>query len=226
MRAGASSSVRELSEALEAQRTAKQQAEAANLGKTRFFVAAASHDLLQPLNAARLFVSALESRATTHPDIRELAARIDGSMRAAEDLLKDLLDIAQLDIGVMRPDVTVFSIGELLDDLRTQFAPLAQSRSLRLEGVVSCRELVRSDRTLLRRILQNYLSNGLRYCEHGGSSWAAGGAGRISRSACTTQAPESPRTSVRSFTSSSRDWNRDRLGVRRGWAWGFPSATG
>jgi len=157
---------RELSDALEAQRTAKLQAEAANMGKTRF-VAAASHDLLQPLNAARLFVSALESRAAAHPDLVELASRIDGSMRAAEELLKDLLDIAQLDIGVMRPDISTFSISELLDDLRRQYAPLALSRRLRLE-VVSCREAVRSDRVLLRRILQNYLSNGLRYCERGG----------------------------------------------------------
>ena len=157
---------RELSDALEAQRAAKLQAEAANHGKTRF-VAAASHDLLQPLNAARLFVSALESRAAAHPDLVELASRIDGSMRAAEELLKDLLDVAQLDIGVMRPDVTTFSIAELLDDLRRQYAPLALSRRLRLK-VVSCRESVRSDRVLLRRILQNYLSNGLRYCERGG----------------------------------------------------------
>jgi PAS domain S-box-containing protein len=157
---------RELSDALDAQRTAKLQAEAANIGKTRF-VAAASHDLLQPLNAARLFVSALESRAAMHPELVELASRIDGSMRAAEELLKDLLDIAQLDIGVMRPDITTFPIGELLDDLRRQYAPLALSRRLRLR-VVSCQETVRSDRVLLRRILQNYLSNGLRYCERGG----------------------------------------------------------
>jgi signal transduction histidine kinase len=157
---------RELSDALDAQRTAKLQAEAANIGKTRF-VAAASHDLLQPLNAARLFVSALESRAAAHPELVELTSRIDGSMRAAEELLKDLLDIAQLDSGVLRTDITTFSIAELLDDLRRQYAPLALSRRLRLQ-VVSCREAVRSDRVLLRRILQNYLSNGLRYCERGG----------------------------------------------------------
>jgi PAS domain S-box-containing protein len=156
----------ELSEALEAQRAAKQQAEAANIGKTRF-VAAASHDLLQPLNAARLFASTLESRAAGHPELAELAGRIDGSMRAAEELLKDLLDVAQLDIGRMRPDVTTFSIADLLDDLRGQYAPLASSRRLELR-VVSCREAVRSDRVLLRRILQNYLSNALRYCERGG----------------------------------------------------------
>jgi Na+/proline symporter/signal transduction histidine kinase len=157
---------RELSEALEAQRSAKQQAEAANIGKTRF-VAAASHDLLQPLNAARLFVSALETRAHALPEIAEITGRIDASMRAAEELLKDLLDVAQLDIGGMRPDVTTFSISELLEDLRRQYAPLAQSRRLRLT-VVGCEETVRSDRVLLRRILQNYVSNGLRYCKRGG----------------------------------------------------------
>ncbi|HTC16409.1 MAG TPA: PAS domain-containing hybrid sensor histidine kinase/response regulator [Steroidobacteraceae bacterium] len=157
---------RELREALDAQRAAKLQAEAANLGKTRF-VAAASHDLLQPLNAARLFVSALEARATSYPELTELTSRIDGSMRAAEELLRDLLDMAQLDTGVTRPDVATFAIGELLDDLRRQYAPLAQSRRLRLQ-VVGCRETVRSDRVLLRRILQNYVSNGLRYCQRGG----------------------------------------------------------
>ena len=156
----------ELREALEAQRTAKLQAEAANVSKTRF-VAAASHDLLQPLNAARLFASALESRAAAHPELLNLASRIDGSMRAAEELLKDLLDVARLDIGGMRPDVTTFSVAELLDDLHHQYAPLALSRRLRLQ-VVRCREAVRSDRVLLRRILQNYLSNALRYSERGG----------------------------------------------------------
>jgi PAS domain S-box-containing protein len=157
---------RELSDALDAQRAAKLQAEAANIGKTRF-VAAASHDLLQPLNAARLFASALEARAAAQPELMELASRIDGSMRAAEELLKDLLDVAQLDIGAMRPDVSTFPIADLLEDLRRQYAPLALSRRLRLE-VVNCRESVRSDRGLLRRILQNYLSNALRYSLRGG----------------------------------------------------------
>jgi PAS domain S-box-containing protein len=156
----------ELSQALEAQRAAKQLAETANASKTRF-VAAASHDLLQPLNAARLFASALESRARAHPELRELAARIDGSMRAAEELLNDLLDIARLDSGALRPEITSFTIADLLEDLRRQYAPLASARALRLT-IVDCREVVRSDRVLLRRIIQNYLSNALRYTERGG----------------------------------------------------------
>ena len=163
--AGVEQRTRELSEALHAQHTAKIQAEAASIARTRF-VAAASHDLLQPLNAARLFASALEARAAGQPELVELASRIDGSMRVAEGLLKDLLDVARLDIGVLRPDITTFPIAELLDDLHRQFVPVALSRRLRLE-VVGCREAVRSDRVLLRRILQNYLSNALRYCERG-----------------------------------------------------------
>jgi len=157
---------RELSAALEAQRAAKQEAEAANVSKTRFF-AAASHDLLQPLNAARLFVSAFESRARAHPDLHELANRIDASMRAAEELLNDLLDIARLDSGALKPDVTSFPIIDLLEELRRQYAPLALARNLKLR-IVGCREVVRSDRVLLRRIIQNYLSNALRYTESGG----------------------------------------------------------
>jgi PAS domain S-box-containing protein len=157
---------RELSQALEAQRAAKQQAEAANASKTRF-VAAASHDLLQPLNAARLFASALESRVRAYPELSELAARIDASMRAAEDLLNDLLDVARLDSGALRPEITSFPIAELLEELMRQYAPLAQARALRL-SIVDCSEVIRSDRVLLRRIIQNYLSNALRYTERGG----------------------------------------------------------
>ena len=156
----------ELTASLEAQRLAKQEAEAANTSKTRFF-AAASHDLLQPLNAARLFVSALESQARAHPQFQELASRIDDSMRAAEELLNDLLDSARLDSGVLKPDVAGFPIIDLLEELRRQYAPLAQARNLRLR-IVGSREVVRSDRSMLRRILQNYLSNALRYTERGG----------------------------------------------------------
>jgi PAS domain S-box-containing protein len=156
----------ELTASLEAQRLAKQEAEAANTSKTRFF-AAASHDLLQPLNAARLFVSALESQARAHPEIQELASRIDDSMRAAEDLLTALLDSARLDSGVLKPDIISFPIIDLLEDLRRQYAPLAQTRKLQLR-IVGSQEIVRSDRSMLRRILQNYLSNALRYTERGG----------------------------------------------------------
>jgi PAS domain S-box-containing protein len=155
----------ELSKALAAEAEAKRAAEQANSTKTRF-VAAASHDLLQPLNAARLFASAL----TDAPDgtsVRETAARIEGSLRAAEDVLDDMLDIARLESGTMRTELTVFALDEVMADLERQFAPLAARRGLKLR-VRHTRSHVRSDRVLLRRVLQNLVSNALRYTQRGG----------------------------------------------------------
>jgi signal transduction histidine kinase len=155
----------ELEAALEAQQDAKRLAEEANATKTRF-VAAASHDLLQPLNAARLFASTLEERSSD-PEVVEFAGRIDSSMRAAEEVLDDMLDIARLESGMMRSDVTDFPIAEAFEHLERQFAPLAARRGLRLRVTrPTCR--VRSDRVLLRRILQNLVSNALRYTQRGG----------------------------------------------------------
>jgi len=155
----------ELETALEAQRAAKRLAEEANATKTRF-VAAASHDLLQPLNAARLFASALEERAEDET-VKTLAARIDSSMRAAEEVLDDMLDIARLESGTMRTEIADFDLAELFEGLERQFGPLAQRRGLRLRVTrPPCR--VRSDRVLLRRVLQNLISNALRYTQRGG----------------------------------------------------------
>ena len=161
----------ELSRALEAQRAAKQEAEAANQSKTRF-LAAASHDLLQPLNAARLFTAALHAREGIDAEQQLLSERIDSSQRAAEDLLDGLLDISRLDAGSMQPEMTTVDVASLLHSLQEQFAPMAEQRhlQLRLHG----RDLrVRSDRALLRRILQNFIANALRYTQHGGVLLAA-----------------------------------------------------
>jgi PAS domain S-box-containing protein len=162
--------------ALQAEAAAKRQAEEANVGKTRF-VAAASHDLLQPLNAARLFASALEAQAGEDGGLREIAAHIDSSLRAAEELLDGLLDIARLDSGAMRPEISTFPIAELLADLERQYAPVAASRQLQLR-VVRSEEWVTSDRVMLRRILQNYLANALRYTRRGGVIVSCRGRGR------------------------------------------------
>jgi PAS domain S-box-containing protein len=155
----------ELQSALEAQRAAKRLAEEANATKTRF-VAAASHDLLQPLNAARLFASSLEERSKD-PDVIEIAGRIDSSMRAAEEVLDDMLDIARLESGHMRAEITDFDLADTYADLERQFATLAARRGLRLR-VTRPRYRVRSDRVLLRRVLQNLVSNALRYTRQGG----------------------------------------------------------
>ncbi len=156
----------ELKGALAAQQAAKRLAEEANASKTRFF-AAASHDLLQPLNAARLFASALSAQAVDEPPLQEIAARIDSSMRAAEDLLDGLLDVAKLDSGALRPERSAFPIADLLADLERQYAPVAAARRLSLR-VAPSHAVVYTDRVLLRRILQNYLANALRYTRRGG----------------------------------------------------------
>jgi len=148
----------------QALRDAKAEAEEANLSKTRF-LAAASHDLLQPLNAARLFTSALAQRDHSEPALRAVD-RIDSSLRAAEELLTTLLDISKLDAGALEPKVSEFCLGELLDDLALEFGALAREQELDLR-TVSCSAVVRSDRRFLRRILQNLLSNALRYTATG-----------------------------------------------------------
>lgn len=155
----------ELETALQAEQDAKRLADEANATKTRF-VAAASHDLLQPLNAARLFASTLEERSTD-PEVVEIAGRIDSSMRAAEEVLDDMLDIARLESGAMRADVTDFAVAEAFEHLGRQFAPLAERRGLRLR-FTKARYRVKSDRVLLRRVLQNLIANALRYTQRGG----------------------------------------------------------
>jgi PAS domain S-box-containing protein len=155
-----------LSNALQAEAAAKLAAEQANATKTRF-VAAASHDLLQPLNAARLFASALTDAPTDAASVREIAGRIEGSLRAAEEVLDDMLDIARLESGSMRAEITVFALDDVLADLERQFAPVAARRNLRLR-IRRTRLHVRSDRVLVRRLLQNLVSNALRYTQRGG----------------------------------------------------------
>jgi signal transduction histidine kinase/ActR/RegA family two-component response regulator len=156
----------ELTEALAATAHARGEAEAANLSKTRF-LAAASHDLLQPLNAARLFTSALRQEPGLADEAAQLAERIDASFRAAEDLLDALLDVSRLDTGSYRPERSAFALADLFDTLQAQFAVVAAQRGLRLK-VMPTRLAVESDPQLLRRVLQNFLSNALRYTRRGG----------------------------------------------------------
>ncbi len=146
-------------------REASLAAEDANLGKTRF-LAAASHDLLQPLNAARLFLSSLAERPQPD-DNAALIDRIETSLKSVEDLLEELLDISKLDAGGVVPQIEDFALNELLDELAIQFAALAEEGGVALQFVPS-HHVVRSDGRLLRRILQNFLSNAIRYTPAGG----------------------------------------------------------
>jgi Na+/proline symporter/signal transduction histidine kinase len=143
---------------------AKAEADAANLGKTRF-IAAASHDILQPLNAARLFTSTLVERERDSGNA-DLVANVDASLEAVEDILSALLDISRLDAGAMKPAVTAFRVSDILDTLGREFALAARERGLGLT-IVASRLAVRSDRKLLRRILQNLISNAIKYTPNG-----------------------------------------------------------
>ena len=133
------------------------EAEAANLGKTRF-IAAASHDLLQPLHAARLFTAAMIDRDPRN----DLGGKIDASLGAVESLLDALLDISKLDAGAFKPEKRPFALQPLFDSLATAFAPTATRYGVELT-VAPTRAFVDTDPAFLRRILQNLLSNALRY---------------------------------------------------------------
>jgi Na+/proline symporter/signal transduction histidine kinase/CheY-like chemotaxis protein len=143
---------------------AKSSAEEANISKTRF-LAAASHDILQPLNAARLYVTSLVERQRGGEDAT-LVANVDASLEAVEEILAALLDISRLDSGAMRPQISRFAIDDLLRRLEVEFTPLARAKGLELIFVSSSLS-VRSDRRLLRRLLQNLVSNAIKYTPAG-----------------------------------------------------------
>ncbi|SER00975.1 hybrid sensor histidine kinase/response regulator [Sphingobium sp. YR768] len=148
-------------------RDAKTAAEKANLSKTSF-LAAASHDLLQPLNAARLFVAALGDRRLALPT-RALVNQTSTALDSVEDLLEALLEISRLDAGAIQPELGDFRLDSLLATLRVEFAPVARAGGLALH-IASEPLWVRSDIRLVRRILQNFLSNALRYTQQGAVS--------------------------------------------------------
>src|SRR6266446_5891683 len=143
---------------------AKSTAEDANISKTRF-LAAASHDILQPLNAARLYVTSLVERQNGGEDSR-LVENIDDSLEAIEEILGALLDISRLDAGAMTPSISSFKIGDLMRSLEIEFAPIARAKGLELTFVPSSLP-VASDRLMLRRLLQNLISNAIKYTPRG-----------------------------------------------------------
>jgi Na+/proline symporter/signal transduction histidine kinase len=144
---------------------AKAEADEANVSKTRF-LAAASHDILQPLNAARLYVTSLSERQRAGEN-GDLVQNIDASLEAVEEIFAALLDISRLDTGAMKPEMSDFRIDELLHRLEVEFAPLAREKGLALRFAPST-QAIHSDRRLLRRLLQNLISNAIKYTPSGG----------------------------------------------------------
>lgn len=145
-------------------RDAKLEAERANLSKTKF-LAAVSHDLLQPLNAARLFTSTLLEQSFG-PRAESLVRSVSTSLDDVESLLGTLVDISKLDAGVIQPDVTAFDLRDLLNNMAREFRQMASVEGLELRFVASS-AIIESDSQLLARILRNFLTNALRYTQSG-----------------------------------------------------------
>lgn len=143
---------------------AKLEADTANASKTRF-LAAASHDIAQPLNAARLYATALldNARGTPHA---EIAGNVEASLDAVEEILSALLEISRLDAGKMKAEISTFPLDDILRQLQLEFEPVAAAKGIKLTTVLSG-QYVTSDRRLLRRLLQNLISNAVKYTVKG-----------------------------------------------------------
>lgn len=140
---------------------AKAEAEAANTSKTKF-LAAASHDLMQPFNALSLFTNMLNKKVQGG-ELAELASNIQNSLSAAESLLSDLVEISRLDSNSEKIEQRTFAINDLLSPLSKEFSALCSEAQMSFSYVPSqC--LIQTDQRLLRRIIQNFLSNALNYC--------------------------------------------------------------
>ncbi|SEC19956.1 PAS domain S-box-containing protein [Pseudomonas saponiphila] len=151
-------------------REARDAAEAANRSKDKY-LAAASHDLLQPLNAARLLISTLRERRLPAAE-QLLVERTHQALEGAEDLLTDLLDISRLDQAAVKPDPAVYRLDELLAPLVSEFQSVAEAAGLELRVKFGDFALF-TDLRLLTRILRNFLSNACRYTERGSILLAA-----------------------------------------------------
>ena len=143
---------------------AKQQAEAASSLKSSVLISV-THDLLQPLNAARLTLSALTEMVESQ-DAGLLIDQVDRSLLTLEDLLRSLLEIAKLDAGALKPDVRPLALAPLFEQLRNEFEPIAARQRLALH-ICTTDLAVSSDAMMLRRILQNLIANAIRYTRVG-----------------------------------------------------------
>ncbi|MEL7446163.1 MAG: PAS-domain containing protein [Pseudomonadota bacterium] len=138
----------------------------ATRSKTRF-LAAASHDLIQPLNAARLFASALGEEVRDSEQLASLVKDLDGSIASADRLIRALLDISKLDGGGIEPKIEPVPINKVFDEVMREFTVQAQAKGLSLRRVHTS-AWVMTDRALLASVLRNLVSNAIRYTEKGG----------------------------------------------------------
>jgi signal transduction histidine kinase len=153
-----------LAAALQEQKRLAGEAEQANRSKSRF-LAAASHDIRQPVQSLMLFVSVLRGRLENRPEAG-LLATVDQALQTLKRLLDGILDLSKLEAGVVTASVRSIPVAEILDGLAAEYMPRAGERGLRL-GVVRCSARVRSDPLLLSRMVRNLVENALRYTESG-----------------------------------------------------------
>lgn len=144
---------------------ARERAEAANLSKSTF-LAAASHDLRQPLHALSLLLFTLQEK-TRDPEAAEILGKISSSADSLDSLFKGLLDLSRLDAGSIKPELEATALGPMLRRLDNELRPLAQAKGLGFE----CSTIdvwVTSDAQMLERVLRNLIDNAVKYTEHGG----------------------------------------------------------
>ena len=144
---------------------AKAEAEAANASKTRF-LALASHDILQPLNAARLYIEAIDHTQLNDKN-NQLLSRVDNALDSTENLLSTLLSIAKMEQGALQPKLKHIDLNTILMPLIEEYSVLAAQRNLDFRARTRSALVVHTDPTYLRRILQNFLSNAIKYTEQG-----------------------------------------------------------
>lgn len=164
---GVRTSVRDITKrksAEEAMRAAREKAERADLAKSKF-LAAASHDLRQPLQAMGLFLSTLKFTATDD-ESRLIIENLQDCMAATNDLLNALLEVSRLDAGVLQSSISAVPVALLIDQLEVEYAELAREKGIELR-TVACGAAVRSDPTLLESILRNLVSNAVRHTDAG-----------------------------------------------------------
>lgn len=145
-------------------RQQKDEAEQANTSKTKF-LAAASHDLRQPLHALTLFTSVLDE-SIQYPKVRRVVDQIKASVQALQSLFNALLDISRLEAGVMKVEKTDFALQPLFEKLANDFNPEASEKGLNIHWA-DCTFAVHSDPALIEQILRNYISNAIRYTDSG-----------------------------------------------------------
>ena len=144
---------------------AREKAEQAHFKKSQY-LKAVSHDLMQPLEAARLFTSALSSQSDLSEQQQRQVTNINDSLKVANDLLSNLGEIARIESGNIHPQLEAFSLNELFEELAQDFSGFIDKQEVEFR-LVKTQTWVKSDRHLLRRILQNLLGNAIRYASPG-----------------------------------------------------------